>query len=643
MKPTTHRSTVYRVLRRCALCLCVGLLGLMTACSSDTPSESLDSDTASGGTTASSAVSRMTGTGENTQDNASSSGEMSGPAAPTLPSKDTSVSLTEATLTPRIVQTYKAEGAPSAPVILTDVRTRAQYNTLADSRPAVAILHLTDTLAVTLDGAPAVSVTEAVEHLAWKILPAFYISSAAQAETLAQYLKVNVLEDCFVVSQDASLVATVRKACPQVQGMLDCAGASLGSAAQRKALRDTANRSMAKTLLLPSSASPEDVAWLQKRLMTVWVRSAGTGTDLYRALTSGANGVETADPAEAYRDLAVFDRTTVFQSAAVVSHRGQPTLHQENTLAGAISAYESGTDSIELDVWLTTDGKLAIIHDGDIAALTTGTGHVESMTLEKFLSYQVDRNPKFAPEPTASLEQFFEYFRGKDVMFTVEMKSGRPAAVTELKRLIESYDMSGQVNIISFNINQLRVCRQELPEISSGYLINKETCTSYEDTAKVRGLVQADSLTCHPDYSRLPSTFGEFTAAMQARGMGLHPWTYARVPLFDRGYVNGLQSLTMEAASVVSGYVTRLETGSTLKLSASKAHNFTATALLKHGTSEVSCEPVVIRGSLTFRAGNGGYIPEGTGSADILLKYSFKTNTGNTVTVYSQPVSVTVS
>ena len=86
-----------------------------------------------------------------------------------------------------------------------------------------------------------------------------------------------------------------------------------------------------------------------------------------------------------------------------------------------------------------------------------------------------------------------------------------------------------------------------------------------------------------------------------------------------------------------------VDTGSTLKLSASKAHNFTATALLKHGTSEVSCEPVVIRGSLTFRAGNGGYIPEGTGSADILLKYSFKTNTGNTVTVYSQPVSVTVS
>ena len=65
----------------------------------------------------------------------------------------------------------------------------------------------------------------------------------------------------------------------------------------------------------------------------------------------------------------------------LVGHRGAMGLEPENTLRSFRRAVEDGADAIELDLRLSADGHLVILHDGDVARTTNGRGEVARMTL----------------------------------------------------------------------------------------------------------------------------------------------------------------------------------------------------------------------------------------------------------------------
>ena len=66
----------------------------------------------------------------------------------------------------------------------------------------------------------------------------------------------------------------------------------------------------------------------------------------------------------------------------VIGHRGARSLAPENTLASIRAAKACGADLVEVDVRLTKDGFLVVIHDETIDRTTDGSGKVEEMTLE---------------------------------------------------------------------------------------------------------------------------------------------------------------------------------------------------------------------------------------------------------------------
>src|SRR5690348_1781996 len=66
----------------------------------------------------------------------------------------------------------------------------------------------------------------------------------------------------------------------------------------------------------------------------------------------------------------------------ICGHRGTRARAPENTLAGFALAATMGADLIELDVRLTSDGALAIIHDATVDRTTNGTGRVADLTWE---------------------------------------------------------------------------------------------------------------------------------------------------------------------------------------------------------------------------------------------------------------------
>jgi len=76
----------------------------------------------------------------------------------------------------------------------------------------------------------------------------------------------------------------------------------------------------------------------------------------------------------------------------VVGHRGVPSVHQENTLAGFRRAVSLGIPAVELDVRLTKDRKLVVFHDSDVSRMTGRPGVVAQMTWDQVAKLRLRRD-----------------------------------------------------------------------------------------------------------------------------------------------------------------------------------------------------------------------------------------------------------
>lgn len=96
----------------------------------------------------------------------------------------------------------------------------------------------------------------------------------------------------------------------------------------------------------------------------------------------------------------------------VFAHRGLHTKERENTIRAFKAAKEAGADGIELDVHLTQDGKLAVIHDFSTKRTTGVDRVVEEETMSKLKSIDSE---------IPSLEEIFEEF-GSSLLYDIEIK-----------------------------------------------------------------------------------------------------------------------------------------------------------------------------------------------------------------------------
>ncbi|MFD2387177.1 glycerophosphodiester phosphodiesterase family protein [Enterococcus rivorum] len=70
----------------------------------------------------------------------------------------------------------------------------------------------------------------------------------------------------------------------------------------------------------------------------------------------------------------------------IIAHRGSKGTHPENTLAAFKEAIRVGADGIELDIHLTKDKQLVVIHDETVDRTTDGVGEINQLTLKEIKS-----------------------------------------------------------------------------------------------------------------------------------------------------------------------------------------------------------------------------------------------------------------
>lgn len=164
-------------------------------------------------------------------------------------------------------------------------------------------------------------------------------------------------------------------------------------------------------------------------------------------------------------EIFAVERTQVF------GHRGASGYAPQNTLPAFELAVEMGCDGIELDVHLTTDGHLVIIHDDDVSGTTDGSGEVSEMSLAdaKALDAGSWFDAEFAGVRIPTLDEVFESV-GDKLFVNVEIKGMTEGIEQATADCIRKHKMSKRVIISSFNPNILRKFSQVAPDMPIGYL-----------------------------------------------------------------------------------------------------------------------------------------------------------------------------
>ena len=133
----------------------------------------------------------------------------------------------------------------------------------------------------------------------------------------------------------------------------------------------------------------------------------------------------------------------------VSAHRGASSKAPENTLAALDAAWRDGATLAEIDVRLSRDGHVVLMHDRVVDRTTTGRGPVEAMTLEEIRA--LDAGGWFADafrgERVPTLREVVAWSRGKLVLL-VELKNYPFREVPLVERTVELIDETASADYV---------------------------------------------------------------------------------------------------------------------------------------------------------------------------------------------------
>ena len=107
------------------------------------------------------------------------------------------------------------------------------------------------------------------------------------------------------------------------------------------------------------------------------------------------------------------------------AHRGASGYAPENTLEAFKLAIDEKADGIELDVQLTKDKELVVIHDEKIDRTSNGKGYVKDYTLDELKKFNFNYgNEKYEEVKIPTLKEVYELLKPTNLIINVEIKTG---------------------------------------------------------------------------------------------------------------------------------------------------------------------------------------------------------------------------
>ena len=156
----------------------------------------------------------------------------------------------------------------------------------------------------------------------------------------------------------------------------------------------------------------------------------------------------------------------------IIAHRGASGCSPENTIPAFRKAIEIGSNGIELDVHLTKDDKIVVVHDFNIDRTSNGKGYVKDYTLNELKKFDFGSwyGEKFASVSIPTLEEVLELVKyyNWNGLINIEIKNGPifyPNIERKLIGIIRAYGLEENVIFSSFNHYSLKILKEIDPNI----------------------------------------------------------------------------------------------------------------------------------------------------------------------------------
>lgn len=196
-----------------------------------------------------------------------------------------------------------------------------------------------------------------------------------------------------------------------------------------------------------------------------------------------------------------------------IGHRGAKGYEPENTLLSFQKAIDIGVDGIELDVHLSSDGAIMVIHDETLDRTTNGKGFVNELSLQELKTFQIEKENTI---PT--LIEVFDLVN-KRCFINIELKgkgTSKPV-INLIEHYIEEKNWNyGHFIISSFNWSALQEVRKWNAKIPIGVL----THTDLDLAIAFAKFIKAETI--HSYFHLLTK---ENTKKMQNEGFKVFAWT----------------------------------------------------------------------------------------------------------------------
>ena len=156
----------------------------------------------------------------------------------------------------------------------------------------------------------------------------------------------------------------------------------------------------------------------------------------------------------------------------VVGHRGALGHAPENTMASFEKGLDWGADLLELDIHMSRDGELVVMHDGDVSRTTDGHGHIIDMTLAEIKRLDAGRwfDTRFRGQRVPTLVEVLAWARGR-IPLIIEIKGDTQPATGIEEKLVETlraHQMLDEVMVTSFHHPSVRRVKELEPALVTG-------------------------------------------------------------------------------------------------------------------------------------------------------------------------------
>ncbi len=160
------------------------------------------------------------------------------------------------------------------------------------------------------------------------------------------------------------------------------------------------------------------------------------------------------------------------QGVMIMAHRGYSGVAPENTIPAFEAAVEAGATAVELDVQMTKDGKIVVLHDDNIKRTTGVNANIWDVTYDEIKNLDNGSffSEEFAGTRIPTLDEVIQYSKGK-LYLNIEIKrNGHDEGIEDkVVEIIRRNEFQNYCDITSMNYDTLKYIHSKYPDILLAY------------------------------------------------------------------------------------------------------------------------------------------------------------------------------